>query len=365
MRRAFTLIEMTVALAVVVLMVVFGGFVFKSGIGAQRAGNAQAEVMLKLRTITEQLNSDFRGLRKHAPMMIWFEVDPNSGRRFDQIMFFANGDFQSTQPYLVGVPDVTGAPIASNVARISYGQANMADYSVVPGFPITSPYPDVNCLARRQHVLSYGYGSVWPLIDTWQNLQGSFDDTYNYNDTYEHDAIALAFWQMISRDPAYNGVLANVCALPAYRPRIDLEGSIKGGLQMLLSENISGFAVQWGYAVETAGVAANQLDYVWWPRTVVDAYGNVNIADFMAMPAVSVGPNYGFGIFCNLPLTAMPAVSGWYFADAVAGPLPPPSVTLLSIVRLNALKFTFTIEDSRGVLEPQTFTHIVYLSESE
>jgi hypothetical protein len=126
---------MVVAVGILAVMVSFAGVVFKSGIEANRAAAANAEIMQKLRAITEQLNSDFRGLRKEIPV----KTDPIA-TNFDAIAFFADGDFQSTQ--FDG-----GAPVWGNVAAIFYGLVDPASYP-------TPPKPQEKILARRQVILT-------------------------------------------------------------------------------------------------------------------------------------------------------------------------------------------------------------------
>jgi prepilin-type N-terminal cleavage/methylation domain-containing protein len=104
--KGFTLIELAVAIAILALMASFAGAIFKVSIESHRVAGAHAEIMQKLRTITDQLNADFKGLRKDGEIAVaWVPVhDPNFARyaRFDRIMFFADGDFQSYWPQASG-----------------------------------------------------------------------------------------------------------------------------------------------------------------------------------------------------------------------------------------------------------------------
>ena len=126
MRKAFTLMELVVALAIMAVVLSFAGVIFRVSIDSHRLALANAEIMQKLRVITDQLDADFRSLRKDGEIFIvWAaehkrqadypQIDPNDKRslafdRFDRIMFFATGDFQTY-----------GAnPERGNVARICY-----------------------------------------------------------------------------------------------------------------------------------------------------------------------------------------------------------------------------------------------------
>jgi len=347
-KRAFTLVEMVVAVALIAMMIAFSSVIFKFGIGAQRAGNAQAEIMLKLRTITQQLNADFKGLRKDAPMMIWFEYDPNSGKRFDQMLFFADGDFHATQ-----------YQISSNVARIYYGQADMNDVND------SISYDNAGIFSRNQHVLAYDYIPYWPVIDTLPNFTLSFTPYDNIN--YEHDSISLAQWKMITHDPNYNDVLVNTCF--GFRPKIDLKGRQKSGLHMLLSQNITNFAVRWGYAYLDTTVVPSKYRYLWYPRYDQPGITGLEVPGFdftnmqNAYPALA---DPMFGVYFNYPITGNPVTwIDWFTPDEAVGLyIPPPDPDPAAYTQdffPAALKFTFTIEDPRGVIDPQTFTHIVYL----
>ena len=64
MKKGFTLIELVVAMAMLVMMVGFAGTIFKASIGAHRTAGAHTEIMQTLRAVTDQLDRDFKGLRK-------------------------------------------------------------------------------------------------------------------------------------------------------------------------------------------------------------------------------------------------------------------------------------------------------------
>ncbi|MHC4573629.1 MAG: PulJ/GspJ family protein, partial [Planctomycetota bacterium] len=64
MKKAFTTIELVVAVGILAMVLSFAGVIFKISVESQRAAAANAEIMQKLRTITSQLSADFKGLRK-------------------------------------------------------------------------------------------------------------------------------------------------------------------------------------------------------------------------------------------------------------------------------------------------------------
>ena len=59
-KRAFTLVELMVAVGLMGMMIAFTSVIFRFGIDAHRISSAKAEIMQKVRVITEQLNSDER-----------------------------------------------------------------------------------------------------------------------------------------------------------------------------------------------------------------------------------------------------------------------------------------------------------------
>jgi len=132
--KAFTLIELVVAVAILAMVLSFAGVVFKVSIGAYRTAIANAEIMRKLRAITDQLNTDFKGVRKDCPIGVY-------GNR---VVFFANGDFQSIgqHEYKKANGDIALKTVAGNIACIFYGQTQN------PGGPRE------RILARRQTILT-------------------------------------------------------------------------------------------------------------------------------------------------------------------------------------------------------------------
>ncbi len=133
-RRAFTITELLVAVGLLAVVLAASGMIFRYSIDAQRTASATAEIMRTLRAITEQINADFAGIQKNAPMVIRFENDSNE-LQADSIVFFAVGDFQTTNTY----PPTDGEPVRGNVARIYYGQAREPNNVLVRKQMILAP----------------------------------------------------------------------------------------------------------------------------------------------------------------------------------------------------------------------------------
>lgn len=285
MKKGFTLAELMVSIAVLALTMAAAGTIFKMSIQAYRTANATTEIMRNLRAITDQLNADFKGLRKNAPLAIRFEIDPTDGLRYDQIVFFANGDFQSVRQYEYEPSKFK--TVAGNVARLYYGQAS-----------------DPNILARKQKILTAD-ASLYPT---------------ELNDPAEYEKVALAWFKVIPlTDPrlaAWTG-----------RPTISARDALN--LHMLMTKDVGDFKIQIWRASQPR----------WFPSVNPDGDPDTDDSDFPA--------DQKFGRLFNAPPKSNP---GSVWSELSDWP--------------KALKFTFTLYDSRGVLRKgMKFTHIVYIGD--
>ena len=167
----FTLIELLVAVGILAVVLSIASVIFKVSIEAYRTAVANAEIMQKLRAITNQLNADFRGLNKNGEIfLVWVakpmlsadykDNDLDGYERFDRIMFFADGDFQSYKAN----PMVRG-----NVARIFYMIARKGDVRA-QGQDRTK-----RVLARNLHIL------------TAEQTLADFPDPNNFSETQWHE----------------------------------------------------------------------------------------------------------------------------------------------------------------------------------
>jgi len=342
MRKAFTIVELLVAMGLFGMLLAASGVIFATAVNAHRTAEATAEIARNLAAITDQLNADFTGLQKDAPfdcpVAIWFELDQdNPDVRHDQILFFANGDFQSYR---------YSPPFIGNTARVYYGQANIMEVDFTGGIRnIEEAYEDVDILVRRQHIYYSDPCLIFPVITSVEDFETSFIP--ENNDYYEHDSIPLGVWKTITNDPCYNNQIITTCFdNETGRPGIDLDNAQT--LHMLMAQGVGHFQIQWSY------FDGGQL--YWWPSTDPDGNGNTDDSDF--------GPEGmdrdEFGIYFNMPAGVNVDVSE-----------PPDGITdwidsnwfFLGFFP-EAFKFTFTLYDSRGVFpEGKTFTHIVYLDD--
>ncbi|MCX5634327.1 MAG: prepilin-type N-terminal cleavage/methylation domain-containing protein [Planctomycetota bacterium] len=359
MKKGFTLIEVVVAVGLLAMVIGFSSLIFKVSIETRRTAGANAEIMQKLRAITNQLNRDFTGIRPDAPLLIWFDAN-NPDYRYDQIMFFADGDFQSTQLY-------SGTPVIGNVARIYYGQASV--YSPTYGFyicPWDQPYPfdqsgdnysdkmlntRERMLARRTHILTADSSlKQFPLEGA--NFSASFTPTGN--DSNEYDTNSLSQWKVITSTQANNDKIIATCFdNTSGRPQIDFVSQPLVGLHMLMTEGVGSFAVQWAYSCTASG---GNTEYRWWPADNPDGDAATVDSDFGNLMGMG---KLRFGIYFNMSGGVTVAnTPDWSGSDQAKTENATPFAGFFP----RALKFTFRIYDSKGIIKGgRTFTHIVYL----
>lgn len=355
-----------VAMGLFAVVLLSAGLIFKMSINTQRAASANAEIMQKLRALTDQLNTDFLGLRKDMPLLIWFQQDASDpNQRYDQIMFFADGDFQSIQQY----DDSTGKPVEPNrvvtlprtvtggTARIFYGQAQVKSGS---GFSIPKDMDEEKrILARRCHI----FVSVSNYFDNWpdpnNNFCSSFDGTVSNkykNEWYEHDVMGITRWKLIT------GSDYQSCVVPDSfdddrRPLIDKNDP--STYHKLFCEGVSSFGIQWGYWDNSLPV--NERKIFWYPSQ--DPEGNGSTSHF--------GNKNEFGVLFNVPKFT---INNWTDINDVSNPLKyNGTASFPPTFYPKALKFTFRLCDSKGIIKDydvktvqwrkgRLFTYIVYIN---
>ena len=365
MRKAFTLIELLVAIGILAMVLSFAGTIFKVSIESHRTAIANAEIMQKLRAITDQFNADFKGLRKDGEIfVVWVASqagpsDPNYDGdgyvRFDRIMFFADGDFQSywTNPMVRG-----------NLARVCYMLAKKpAPNPGVNPIRAQAQKPQERMLARTQHIVTADTDPPALVDFLYPNmLTVSAQEWYDWNSRLEYDKmISLEGWKNIPWEidsteptepnkPNMLSVVTDIkvadCTISevAWGATIDPAGP--NSIHMLLCEGVGEFKVQGWYDVQQR----------WVPE--VDPDGNRDLTDtdfFLADPSKVPGVLYPFPPNGAVILGGM--FAGNFYTE------------LLNEQRFNeipglgrALKFTFTLYDSKGIIKNgRTFTHIVYL----
>ncbi len=213
MKKAFTLIELAVAVAILGIVMVMAGAIFKVSIASQRTAAANAEIMRKLRAITEQLDADFEGLIRTIPGRTDIETgggDPN--KNADRIAFLAQGDFQSTMQYGSSPRTVVG-----NVASIFYGQAADPYPDTDPNIDPFIGDPKQKILVRRQTILTSDSDPGLPDSQPWD----------------EYFKISLAQWRL---DPPFDEESDWTA-----RPSVDLDDP--NDLVMYMARGVDNFTI--------------------------------------------------------------------------------------------------------------------------
>jgi prepilin-type N-terminal cleavage/methylation domain-containing protein len=333
-RRAFTLIEMVVAVAIMAVVVVMAGTIFRVGIKAYRLAMAHAEIMRTYRTVVDQLNMDFRGLTKEGEIVAIWAAEADGQRRMDRIMFHATGDFCTYH----NVP-----PVRGNTARISY---------------MLSRYDNQSVLARTQHILVDQPGAFLDVNDLFDSTQDlSDEELFEWHNRHEYDNVTLKSWidipfekkmNFISMIADVNGYGSTVNA-PNRGAHIDLSATSHAdrGIHMLVAQRVDYFAVQ--------GWLPNEQR--WYPIADPDGDGILEDSDFrLTTNGTEIDPKDTLGMI-------YPKES-WRSA-----PSAPDDVQTYTADQFNdikglgrALKFTFKVYDSFGLIENgRTFTHMVFL----
>jgi len=121
--RAFTLMEMLVAVALLVLIIVGVGIVFSSAGRAVSVSQVTLELMSNTRAVQQQIERDIGGISPDGFIVIRSRREDTTqanSRRFDMISFLAQGSFPNRTGSTNAQP-FTDRTVA-NAARVWYGQ---------------------------------------------------------------------------------------------------------------------------------------------------------------------------------------------------------------------------------------------------
>lgn len=350
--------EMIVALGILAVVLSFAGVIFRVSIDSQRIAQANAEIMQKLRVITDQLDADFRSLRKDGEIFVVWGAqrkpeysDPgNPDRfrakafdRFDRIMFFTTGDFQTY-----------GAnPKRGNVARVCYALARGP--STDPAEPNWAPLqkPHRRILARTQHILIPPEDDD----DVLDTADFSTEDWLEWNSQREVDRISLEEWKRVPQSQKFNmlSVIGDVTVADGDRnPLSTTQEAARGvlidpaepnSIHSLLCQGVGQFMVQgWSDSQDR-----------WLPEVNPDDDESLEDSDF---PLISGNTDIDSE---NDPGLWYPRGGSSLDDPNFSGPLDREHFNEIPGLG-RALKFTFTLYDSRHLIKNgRTFTHIVYL----
>lgn len=239
MKKSFTLIELIVAVALFAIVFTFAGMIFKVCINSYRVAVANAEIIQKLRAITDQLNADFTGLQKDAPLAVVFiATGPNpTDVRSDRLLFFSDGYFQSTRQYNSGGSDVT---VAGSVARIYYGLSINPD----PNSTNVEDFKE-EILARRLQILTADTG----LADT---------NSISPSDFNEYTKKSFSEWKQVV-PPSDLDKLSDWIGRPDVH--IDLSDPVwmEKIMPAFMAKGVHNFKIQMVKSIDAGG------NIVWWP----------------------------------------------------------------------------------------------------
>ncbi len=355
MRRAFTLMELVVALGIMALVMSFAGVIFRVSTDSHRLALANAEIMQKLRAITEQLDSDFRGLRKDGEVLVFWRAERKANYtganrnaeeafdRFDRIMFFADGDFQTYR----ASPAVRG-----NLARVSYALASGPSANPAEPNRPQSQKPERRILARTEHILVAPSTATDPCDPLGT---GKFTDSQwrDWLSSAESDSISMRGWELIplAKKVDILSVIGDVeVGLGEQNTSkknvtiggVTLDPNKPDSLHAFMCRGVGQFKVQGWSDAENR----------WIPQ--VNPNGDASLkddSDFI-LEGDEMHPRQIPGVW----YPRGPAIFGNRQITTLSGDFN----TIPGLGR--ALKFTFTLYDSRGLVKGgRTFTHIVYL----
>jgi len=281
-RRAFTLIELVAAIGILVVVLTFASVIFKVSINSHRTVSANAEIMRKLRVITDQLNIDFKGFRKDGYLILRSEllnrneymISPvPADFRADRVCYFSTGDSQSW--------DWNFPNVRSNIAKVYFGHDSRSLNDAT--FPVSEW-----SLARDVKLMTPGHS----LIDS-------------------NDVSFAAFKaNVVGTENQAQNLLTSGIPIDIQNPS-DIRG--------LMCQNVGEIKIEWTNGIKVGGTI------VW--------FGFLFPSGF---PVETLGPPY---------------MATWT-------PLTPEQYWP------KALKFTFKIYDSKGILKQgRIFTHIVYFGD--
>lgn len=367
----FTIVELLVAMFLLVILLGLSAMVFRHAVEAQRVAAATAEIMQKYNAVTYQLKTDFQKMDKSAEICIaWVPgIDTNGDNtvdiftRMDRIYFFVTGSGNDYKSYNLWptASQPTGMILIGNSARICYMLAGDGN-----GRKAANQPADERMLGRSQHLFT-GETELEPPGNPSGHTAGTpitFPDpaafTSEQNNYYESDTITAANWRDIPTwTPPTVSEKSNMVEqsidIDVYPPTggtdrgIQINTASALNLQSLLAQGVGEFKIQSWFEAEMR----------WIPEVDPNGDGNLSDTDFVpngtGVDAVSVPGILYPGKFYSLP--------GY---ENVYGPYPLANLNQANFSSIpglgTALKFTFTLYDSKGVFpQGKTFTYIVDL----
>jgi len=369
-KRAFTILELLVAMALMVVLLAISAVVFKTSVQAQQTASATAEIMQKFQAITHQIKTDLEGLEKDAEICIIWKpgIDTNGDgivddyTQMDRMYFFTTGAFQTYATWQIQGA-AKPAVLHSSLARVCYMLAGDGS-----GKQAADQKASKRILGRSQHIYTAAnviddYIPDSPQINPNYGNLSIFPDwaafTSEKNNYYEYDKKTSNQWRdepvwLPTAASEKSEMVERILDADLFAPFGPQNGEKRGiqinpakdlNLHMLLAQGVGQFKVQGWLDAEKR----------WYPQ--IDPNGDGNFSDTDFVPS-------GSGI------SAIVAPDLIYPYKRHSDHKYAYNLADLDKAHFNeipglgpALKFTFTLYDSRGVFpEGKTFTYIVYLN---
>lgn len=361
MRKAFTLMELVVAIAVLAVVMAMSGVIFRAGIASFRMAKANGEILRNFRVITDQLDSDLGGLCKEGELFVVWPADPN-GRRagVDRLMFFAKGDFQSYKYYepngtsSYNNPTGDGEIIRGNVARVSYmlGSRVNGDGSLTRPEAMQAQTHET-ILQRTQHILIppddvNGLAFEIPTTD---------EEWRDWHNVDEYDRTTLKQWLDLPLETKQD-ILSVIMNVDVVTPTVDPNSwgsqydpnQPERYMQSVLCRGVGRFGIQGWHAAEQRWVPDDDPDN---DGDFADSELLADTGNDEALASV-LYPRAGRSY-------ARVRLAGDFAGQNYANVLHPDGFNQVPGLG-RALKFTFTLYDAQKLIpNGRTFTHIVYL----
>ena len=362
-RKAFTLVELMVAMGVLAIVMAMAGVIFKAALKSHRMAVANADVLSKFRLISQQLDHDFQGLRKDGEIFVaWVEDPTHQGFRLDRIGFYSIGDFQN-----YGDDEVE----KGRLARVTYMLGRR------DGRPAQNQKPEERVLARSQHIYCYGSTQWLEEVAETNIIEANVTDWVDWHNAPDgqHDPNTLQDWLEIEREVKLRALWAifdmNIVAdakedLLTGEYGTQADPNHPDHLHTVLCEGVGQFRIESWYddpndandsrwipaelhVFEESELSSNEkiwsepVRWLWYPSRKFEVDGDVQVQGEYHLDRNDPGDRDYEPILYDDP-----NLTPEHF-DRIPG-------------LGRALRFTVTLYDSRGLLEQgRTFTHIVQL----
>lgn len=331
-RPAFTLAELMVSVAVLLVLMAMVGWIFSTATRSSGIATASNELNNAARAAETQFGRDFGGLIKNSFIGIWYQLSedpryagqtPKRYLRTDRIVFFTAGDHSSIRQLMgPGDPKTWSAelltpptnptdltlyrPIRGSVARVFLGHSLASD----AGGPTPETDPTKWILTRRSRVLA-------PELNVPAVTMNAADAIAA--DQYEFERITLDEWRFALIGDYFG---ANGVDNWMRRPMVNTADGT--GAHMLFIPGCAEFKVQrWIERDPLTGEAlgpdsANGMPR-WWPEDDRDGDGLANNGTsdfFLANPMINTSGNtIGICEYFNAPLPQPPTPPVWLPGD--------------------------------------------------